>query len=168
MMWAEHFKRDSEPYKKSGAFELKIGSRICSLYDYGTHLLRMYKKAVSFEDFKRNNYVTFNRLDGITVYEGITEKQMTMQEFNDYTSKHLRSGGMRYRCLTMTVQEFMEMFVDPDAQHIQIWSDAGEKIVYDGDYGDVPEHMNYAEVSSIDNVYADNKGVICLNVWSVN
>ena len=32
----------------------------------------------------------------------------------------------------MTVQEFMEMFVDPDAQHIQIWSDAGEKIVYDG------------------------------------
>ena len=25
----------------------------------------------------------------------------------------------------MTVQEFMEMFVDPDAQHIQIWSDAG-------------------------------------------
>lgn len=23
MMWAEHFKRDSEPYKKSGAFELK-------------------------------------------------------------------------------------------------------------------------------------------------
>jgi hypothetical protein len=33
----------------------------------------------------------------------------------------------------MTVQEFMEMFVDPDAQHIQIWSDAGEKIVYDGD-----------------------------------
>lgn len=42
-----------------------------------------------------------------------------------------------------------------------------EKIVYDGDYGDVPEHMNYAEVSSIDNVYADNKGVICLNVWEV-
>lgn len=68
----------------------------------------------------------------------------------------------------MTVQEFMEMFVDPDVQHIQIWSDAGEKIVYDGDYGDVPEHMNYAEVSSIDNVYADNKGVICLNAWSVN
>ena len=27
--------------------------------------------------------------------------------------------------------------------------------------------MNYAEVSSIDNVYADNKGVICLNVWEV-
>lgn len=45
----------------------------------------------------------------------------------------------------MTVQEFMEMFVDPDAQHIQIWSDAEEKIVYDGDYGDVPEHMNCEE-----------------------
>lgn len=68
----------------------------------------------------------------------------------------------------MTVQEFMEMFINPDAQHIQIWSDDEEKIVYDGDYGDVPEHMNYAEVSSIDNVYADNKGVICLNVWKVD
>ena len=67
----------------------------------------------------------------------------------------------------MTVQEFMEMFIDPDAQHIQIWSDDEEKIVYDGDYGDVPEHMNYAEVSSIDNVYADNKGVICFNVLEV-
>lgn len=27
--------------------------------------------------------------------------------------------------------------------------------------------MNCAEVSSIDNVYADNKGVICLNVWEI-
>nr|DAV64538.1 MAG TPA: hypothetical protein [Caudoviricetes sp.] len=67
----------------------------------------------------------------------------------------------------MTVQEFMEMFIDPEAQYIQIWSDAGEKIVYDGYYGDVPEHMNYAEVSSVDNVYVDNKGIICLNVWEV-
>lgn len=56
---------------------------------------------------------------------------------------------------------------DPDNQHIQIWSDDEEKIVYDGDYGDVPEHMNYAEVSSVDNVYADNKGIICLNVWKI-
>ena len=64
----------------------------------------------------------------------------------------------------MTVQEFMQLFIDPDAQHIQIWSDDEEKIVYDGDYGDVPEHMNYAEVSSVD---ADNKGIICLNVWKI-
>lgn len=65
----------------------------------------------------------------------------------------------------MTVQEFMEMFIDPDAQHIQIWSDAGEKIVYDGDYGDIPEDMNCAEVSSIDNIYND---VFSINVWNVD
>ena len=53
----------------------------------------------------------------------------------------------------MTVQEFMEMFIDPDTQHIQIWSDAEEKIVSDGDYGDIPENMDYAEVTSIDNIY---------------
>lgn len=67
----------------------------------------------------------------------------------------------------MTVYDIMQLFIDPDTQHIQIWSDDEEKIVYDGDYGDIPEHMNYAEVSSIDNVYADNKGIICLNVWEV-
>ena len=67
----------------------------------------------------------------------------------------------------MTVYDIMQLFIDPDVQHIQIWSDDEEKIVYDGDYGDIPEHMNYAEVSSIDNVYADSKGVICLNVWEI-
>lgn len=67
----------------------------------------------------------------------------------------------------MTVYDIMQLFIDPDVQHIQIWSDDEEKIVYDGDYGDIPEHMNYAEVSSIDNVYADSNGVICLNVWEI-
>lgn len=67
----------------------------------------------------------------------------------------------------MIVYDIMQLFIDPDVQHIQIWSDDEEKIVYDGDYGDIPEHMNYAEVSSIDNVYADSKGVICLNVWEI-
>ena len=68
----------------------------------------------------------------------------------------------------MTVYDIMQLFIDPDSQHIQIWSDDEGKIVYDGDYGDIPEGLDYAEVSSIDNVYADNKGVICLNVWKVD
>lgn len=67
----------------------------------------------------------------------------------------------------MTVQEFMEMFIDPNSQHIQIWADDVEKVVYDGDYEDIPENRDYAEISSIDNIDADNKGVICLNVWSI-
>lgn len=67
----------------------------------------------------------------------------------------------------MTVYDIMQLFIDPDSQHIQIWLDDEEKIVYDGDYGDIPENMDNAEVSSIDNIYADNKGVICLNIWEV-
>ena len=66
----------------------------------------------------------------------------------------------------MTVYDIMQLFIDPDVQHIQIWSDDEEKIVYDGDYGDIPEHMNYAEVSSIDNVYADSISTHTLT-WSV-
>lgn len=68
----------------------------------------------------------------------------------------------------MTVYDIMQLFIDSDNQHIQIWSDDAEKIVYDGDYGDIPESLDYAEISSIDNIYADNKGVICLNIWSMD
>lgn len=43
----------------------------------------------------------------------------------------------------MTVYDIMQLFIDPDSQHIQIWSDDEGKIVYDGDYGDIPEGLDY-------------------------
>lgn len=69
------------------------------------------------------------------------------------------------RGYTILITEFIKQLQN---QHIQIWSDDEGKIVYDGDYGDIPEGLDYAEVSSIDNIYADNKGVICLNIWSMD
>ena len=67
----------------------------------------------------------------------------------------------------MIVRDIMQLFLDPDNQHIQIALDGGEKIVYDGDYGDIPEDMNCAEVSSINNIYED-EDVICINVCNVD
>ena len=40
-----------------------------------------------------------------------------------------------------------------------------KKMVYDGDYGDIPEDMNCAEVSGIDDIYND---VFSINVWNVD
>lgn len=44
--YAENFKQGSKPAKESDGFDLKIGSRYCTCYDYGEHLLRMLKRAV--------------------------------------------------------------------------------------------------------------------------
>ena len=62
----------------------------------------------------------------------------------------------------MTVRDIMQLFLDPDNQHIQIWTDDGEKMVYNGD---IPEDMNCAEVSGIDDIYND---VFSINVWNVD
>lgn len=65
----------------------------------------------------------------------------------------------------MIVRDIMQLFLDPDNQHIQIWTDSGEKMVYDGDYGNIPEDMNCAEVSGIDDIYND---IFSINVWNVD
>lgn len=49
---------------------LKIGSRYCTYYDYGMHLLRMLKRAISFDELTHSGkYVSFSKIDGVTVFE---------------------------------------------------------------------------------------------------
>jgi hypothetical protein len=62
---AEEFMINSKPYKETGIFDLKVGSKWCSFYDYGMYLLRALKRADNLETFK-NNY-TFRA----TVIKGI-------------------------------------------------------------------------------------------------
>ncbi len=45
---ANRFKQNSKPYKAGeGSWDLKIGNRFATYYDYGEHLLRMLKRALS-------------------------------------------------------------------------------------------------------------------------
>lgn len=46
-------KANGSSYKECGKFELKIGSRYCTMYDYGTHLERMWKRAETWEELGR-------------------------------------------------------------------------------------------------------------------
>lgn len=63
-----------------------------------------------------------------------------------------------------TVQEIIEMFVDPETQKFSIWSDEKEKIIYTGFISDLPEDLFNADVRSIDNVFKDNNGIVTLNI----
>ena len=53
--YADEFKKCSKPAKESDGWDLKIGSRCATYYDYGNHLLRMLKRAEDWEDFEKNH-----------------------------------------------------------------------------------------------------------------
>ena len=64
----------------------------------------------------------------------------------------------------MTVEEIMELFVD-DSQEIELWDINKEETVFKGDYRDLNDNdLLYAELSSIDNIYPNNNGIITFNV----
>lgn len=52
-----------------------------------------------------------------------------------------------------TVEEIIEMFVDPEMQVFSIWSNEKEKVIYTGFISDVPDELLQADVTSIDNVF---------------
>ena len=99
------FKKDSSPIKKSNGFDLKIGSRLANFYDYGTHLERMLKKAMTLEELKKE------RCFYVIVLDSIEEKESRIH-FNTHEintedeivkaieeNKHLRAFyiGKKYK-----------------------------------------------------------------------
>ena len=63
-----------------------------------------------------------------------------------------------------TVEEIIEMFVDPEMQVFSIWSNEKEKVIYTGFISDVPDELLQPDVTSIDNVFEDCKGIITFNI----
>lgn len=64
---AEGFMINSKPYKETGIFDLKVGSKWCSFYDYGMYLLRALKRADDLETFKNNYTFKATIIKGIEV-----------------------------------------------------------------------------------------------------
>lgn len=103
--YAEDFMKDSKPSKDVDYFDLKIRSKYATWYDYGEHLLRMMRRAVTFDELKSSGkHVSFKRIDSVTVYEGGKEIEMTTKEFSSYYYKKLYYGGIRYK-INYTVLE---------------------------------------------------------------
>ena len=68
----------------------------------------------------------------------------------------------------MTVQDFLDLLVDPEAQKFEIWSNTKEETLFAGYLNDITdedeERLLWAEISSIDNIWENNKGAITLNI----
>ena len=64
----------------------------------------------------------------------------------------------------MTIQDFMELLIDGDSQHFNIYDNEKEEIIFDGAGSEMPEELLDEEISSIDNIYGDNGNIIGLNI----
>lgn len=65
--------------------------------------------------------------------------------------------------MTITIQDFMELLIDGDTQHFNIYDNEKEEIIFDGAGSEIPDELLDEEVSSMDNVY-DNNDIITLNI----
>lgn len=63
----------------------------------------------------------------------------------------------------MTIQDFIELLIDGDSQHFNVYDNEKEEIIFDGAGSEIPDELLDEEVSSMDNVY-DNNDIITLNI----
>lgn len=82
---AEEFMINSKPYKETGIFDLKVGSKWCSFYDYGMYLLRALKRADNLETFKNNYAFRATVIKGIeaTDIDNAIHKVFSIIEYPD-------------------------------------------------------------------------------------
>ena len=64
----------------------------------------------------------------------------------------------------MTIQDFMELLIDGDSQHFNVYDNEKEEVIFDGSGSEIPDELLDEEVSSIDNIYGDNGDIITLNI----
>ena len=68
----------------------------------------------------------------------------------------------------MSVYELKELFTD-DSQLIRIYDTDADENIYEGEFCDVPEYLEDAEICSIDSVYKiDFDGYITINIETEN
>lgn len=63
----------------------------------------------------------------------------------------------------MTIQDFMELFIDGDSQHFNVYDNEKEEVIFDGFGSKISDELLDEEISSIDNISIDND-IITLNI----
>lgn len=93
----EKLKENSKPFKD--IWDMKIGSRCATYYDYGEHLLRMYKRAISYENLINTFCFRVEYLTGIELIKP-EHKIMTIEEFDKaYYDLLYKGHGLTYHRL---------------------------------------------------------------------
>lgn len=77
--------KNLQPSKCGCDWDLKIGSRYVTMYDYGEHLLRMLKRAVPYQDFVNERRIEVQHLIGVELMKP-EHKKMSVKEFEDIIS----------------------------------------------------------------------------------
>lgn len=95
---AKSFMANSSPHTEANpCFDLKIGSRVASYYDYGAHLLRMLKRARPYAEFIRERNVTAQYCTGIEIEEP-RHQVVSCREFEDTWREIINKyGRISYR-----------------------------------------------------------------------
>ena len=97
----EKLKRNSKPIKECDPhdWELKINGRYATGYDYGEHLLRMFNRALTYEELINTMCFRVEYLTGIELSKP-EHKIMTVEEFDKIYYDLLHKGyGLTYRRL---------------------------------------------------------------------
>jgi len=92
------FKGRAKPYSESEPhdWDLKIGSRCATFYDYGEHLYRMYSRALKYEEFLKSYLFMCVQCTGVEVLSPI-HQIMSCKEFDENFYELLNKGGtLRY------------------------------------------------------------------------
>lgn len=115
--YAKGFMEGSKPMRESDGFDLKIGSRYCTMYDYGKHLLRMMERAATWEELNFGRYVYAMRHDGVNVFMDGKTKTMSSEEFDKFYLEHIYDDKkIRYAVLRtkLTSEEEIVKALDED------------------------------------------------------
>lgn len=83
LKYANSFKDGSKPMKESEYFDLKIGSKYSTWYDYGNHLLRMLKRATTWKELCDERYCYGTVFDGVEITEAGKTKLYTPSEWDE-------------------------------------------------------------------------------------
>ena len=62
----------------------------------------------------------------------------------------------------MTVEILVSLFIED--QEVEIFDNNSCEVIFKGLSSELPEELKELDVDSIDNIYADNKGVFTINV----
>ena len=104
--YAESFMKDGKP--ETDVFELKIGSKYASYYDYGEHLLRMMKRATTWNELLEERFCYGIVLDGIEVTENNEKKLYSLEEWDKICHDFMRGkrhGDCYRKARTINTEE---------------------------------------------------------------
>ena len=115
----EGYKADGAPFQKSAGWDLKIGTRCATYYDYGMHLERMQKRAMTWEELQAKvTDVYAIRARNVSVFRNnnASEEIMSADTFETFVRDNANKLTFSYRFNVDTLRKEEDIVAALDAQ----------------------------------------------------